>query len=58
MIGTIAWGIIGFAIIGGSLFLVLVLKLGVSCKEDIKRYQKSGYYNDGVVKTSRPQKWI
>ena len=54
MIGTIAWSIIGFAIIGGSLFLGFSPEFGGKpSKEDIKRYQKSGYYNDGVFQNIR-----
>lgn len=49
MIGTIALGIVGLAVVGGGLFLGFSPEFGGKhSAEDIKRYEQSEHYNEGV----------
>lgn len=49
MIGTIALGIVGLAVVGGGLFLGFSPEFGGKhSTEDIKRYEQSGHYKDGA----------
>ena len=57
MIGTIAWSVVGLAIVGSCLFLGFSPEFGGKhSKEDLKRYERSGNFKDGVFQNKTTTK--
>lgn len=55
MIGTIALGLVGIAVVGGGLFLGFSPEFGGKhTAEDVSRYEASGYYKDGAFQNLVP----